>query len=237
MIKRLILALLFSIFVYTREAYAVFDFVATVQSQLEGFQKTLGKYQEIMKKATDTYTRAKRGYDAASGCIKNPSTCFAAISTIGSAMGYGISKIAVMKRIKLPEGPLLETSSQDMVNELEKGVYVKGQENAIAKTEEIRDENNAVVASDVATLWAKATSTRQAILKEDDNEQYNAALEGTSGEDEANMEKLLASQQMLSLLSAKRVNRILELHSYMLSAPSTFELVSHSNESEESSGE
>ena len=103
--------------------------------------------------------------------------------------------------------------------------------------EEIRDENNAVVASDVATLWAKATSTRQAILKEDDNEQYNAALEGTSGEDEANMEKLLASQQMLSLLSAKRVNRILELHSYMLSAPSTFELVSHSNESEESSGE
>ena len=237
MIKRLILALLFSIFVYTREAYAVFDFVATVQSQLEGFQKTLGKYQEIMKKATDTYTRAKRGYDAASGCIKNPSTCFAAISTIGSAMGYGISKIAVMKRIKLPEGPLLETSSQDMVNELEKGVYVKGQENAIAKTEEIRDENNAVVASDVATLWAKATSTRQAILKEDDNEQYNADLEGTSGEDEANMEKLLASQQMLSLLSAKRVNRILELHSYMLSAPSTFELVSHSNESEESSGE
>ena len=237
MIKRLILALLFSFFVYTREAYAVFDFVATIQSQLEGFQKTLGKYQEIMKKATDTYTRAKRGYDAANGCIKKPATCFAAIATIGSAMGYGISKIAVMKRIKLPEGPLLETSSQDMVNELEKGVYVKGQENAIAKTEEIRDENNAVVASDVATLWAKATSTRQAILKEDDNEQYNAALEGTSGEDEANMEKLLASQQMLSLLSAKRVNRILELHSYMLSAPSTFELVSHSNESEESSGE
>ena len=51
------------------------------------------------------------------------------------------------------------------------------------------------------------------------------------------MEKLLASQQMLSLLSARRVNRMLELRSYMISAPSTFELVAHSNETEENSGD
>ena len=51
------------------------------------------------------------------------------------------------------------------------------------------------------------------------------------------MEKLLASQQMLSLLSARRVNRMLELRSCMISAPSTFELVAHSNETEENSGD
>jgi hypothetical protein len=51
------------------------------------------------------------------------------------------------------------------------------------------------------------------------------------------MEKLLVSQQMLSLLSARRVNRILELRSYMLSAPSTRELVGHSKESQGNSGE
>jgi hypothetical protein len=239
MIKRLTLALVFSLFMYTQEAYAVFDFVATIESQLEGFQKTLGKYQEIMKKATDTYTRAKRGFDAASGCIKNPRTCFAALAEIGRSLDGSISKIAVMKRVQLPEDKaLLEVSSEEMVEKFESGVYVADQGDDIAKRGEIRAENDAVVASDVATLWAKAMSTRQAILQEDDNEQYNSALEGgASGEDEANMEKLLVSQQMLSLLSARRVNRILELRSYMLSAPSTRELVGHRKESQGNSGE
>jgi hypothetical protein len=130
------------------------------------------------------------------------------------------------------------TTDEEMVEKFESGVYVADQGDDIAKRGEIRAENDAVVASDVATLWAKAMSTRQAILQEDDNEQYNSALEGgASGEDEANMEKLLVSQQMLSLLSARRVNRILELRSYMLSAPSTRELVGHSKESQGNSGE
>ncbi len=238
MIKRLTLALIFSLFVYTREAYAVFDFVATIESQLESFQKTLGKYQEIKKKAMDVYTRARRGYDAASGCIKNPRTCFAAIRTIGSSV-KGIKDIAVMKNVELPEGALLEAPSEDLINKFEEGgVYKKGVKQDIQKTQEIKDENNAVLASDVATLWAKATATRQEILKEDESELYEATLTPSSTEeDEANMEKLLASQQTLSLLSARRINRMLELRSYMISAPSTYELMSHSKETTGNSGE
>lgn len=225
--KRLIIALVFSLFMYTREAYAVFDFVATLQSQLEGFQKTLGKYQEIMKKATDAYTRAKRGFDAIDGCIKKPKTCFSAIKEIKK----GISQINMLASVKIKDDQaLLEVSSGEMVQELEKAVYEKGQGKDIEKAGEKKAEINAVVAADVASLWAKAVSTRQAILAEKDDEQYNAALGGGSGEDEANMEKLLASQQMLSLLSARRVNRILELRSYMVSAPATFTVMGHSVE-------
>jgi parvulin-like peptidyl-prolyl isomerase len=234
MVKRLIIALVFSLFVYTREAYAVFDFVATLESQLEGFQKTLSKYQEIMKKASDAYTRAKRGFDAVDGCIRRPKTCFAAIKELKS----GLSKINMMSSVSLPEDKaLLEVSSGEMVEEIEKAVYVKGQGQDIKKIGEKKAEINAVVAADVAALWAKAVSTRQAILAENDEEQYNAALKGGVGEDEANMEKLLASQQMLSLLSARRVNRILELRSYMMSAPATFVVMGHSVEKDGSSGE
>ena len=43
MIKRLIIALVFSLFVYTREAYAVFDFIATLESQLENIPKKFGQ--------------------------------------------------------------------------------------------------------------------------------------------------------------------------------------------------
>lgn len=234
MIKRLIIALVFSLFVYTREAYAVFDFVATLESQLEGVQKKFSGIQEKLKKVTDAYTRAKRGFDAVDGCIRKPKTCFAAIKELKS----GLSKINMMSSVNLPEDKaLLEVSSGEMVQELEKAVYVKGQGKDIEKTGEKKDEINAVVAADVASLWAKAVSTRQAILAENDDEQYNEALKGGSSGDEANMEKLLASQQMLSLLSARRVNRILELRSYMISAPATFVVMGHSVETEQNSGE
>lgn len=234
MIKRLIIALVFSLFVYTREAYAVFDFVATLESQLEGVQKKFSGIQEKLKKVTDAYTRAKRGFDAVDGCIRKPKTCFAAIKELKS----GLSKINMMSSVNLPEDKaLLEVSSGEMVQELEKAVYVKGQGKDIEKTGEKKDEINAVVAADVASLWAKAVSTRQAILAEKDDEQYNEALKGGSSGDEANMEKLLASQQMLSLLSARRVNRILELRSYMISAPATFVVMGHSVETEQNSGE
>lgn len=232
MIKRLIIALVFSLFVYTREAYAVFDFIATLESQLENVPKKLGKGQEIMKKVTDTYTRAKRGFDAANGCIKNPRSCFAKFLTVtGQA---GLTKIALMEGVDIePNANLLEISSDEFTEKLEEGgVYKKGQDDTIAKNQELKAQNNAVVVNDIASLWAKSISTRQEILKENDDEQYKEALSDT-----ADMEKLLASQQTLSLLSAKRVNRILELQSYMISGQSTHELKGHSNPSEEDSGE
>lgn len=73
--KKLCIALFLSLFVYTREAYAIFDIMAKVQSALELYKDVENKVQQYTKKLRDIEKRARQGFDLASSCYKNPKQC------------------------------------------------------------------------------------------------------------------------------------------------------------------
>lgn len=68
--KKLCIALFLSLFVYTREAYAIFDIMAKVQSALELYKDVENKVQQYTKKLRDIEKRARQGFDLASSCYK-----------------------------------------------------------------------------------------------------------------------------------------------------------------------
>lgn len=215
--KKLLIALIFSMFLYTKEAYAVFDFIAAIQSQVESVEKFYTKIMEGYKKAIEKYTRLQRGFDTAMKCVKNPRSCAGQLAGIGNS----ISNITTVFK-KEGSNPFSETSVQDLDSQARKEIFVSGEDD-ISKISERDKKYNNVVIAEISTLWAKGVSTRQSIMKEEDNKIYKKFESSSSGEN-TSMEDILFAQNSLTLESAKRVNRILELRSYMISAPAILEM-------------
>ena len=102
----------------------------------------------------------------------------------------------------------------------------KGEKNSLSKTAEQRKKLNAVVADDIAALFAKGMVVRELIRQENAEELYSTDIDSNQG-------AILAIQNAVVLKSQERLTRILELRSYMVSAQSSAELGRNSVSSEE----
>ncbi len=231
--KKLFIILVLSLFVYSREAYAIFDIMAKVQSVLELYKDVENKVQEYQKKLRDIEKRARQGFDLAKSCYKNPKSCDTkALETWAkdSKMFYiqTMDEIRVMPGAEeLSTGNLKKKTDASLV-EVVKDVYIykRGQGDDFERINENRRHINAIVSDDTALLFAKAVATRQSILLED------GSLYQSNFNNE-NMDEILNAQNIVDIATQQRLNRILELRSYMNSGVSAAELTEQTNRTEE----
>ncbi len=230
--KKVWVILFLSMFVYTREAYAIFDIMATVQSILERYKDVENKVQEYQKKLRDVEKRARQGFDLASNCYKNPTKCDAkaieAFSKDSESYVKSLKEIKVMPGAEeLKEGDLKKKSDSSLAQTVENAyIYKRGQGQDIEKTAENRRYLNAIVADDTALLFAKGVSARQSILVEDGS-LYQSEFKNE------NMDEILNAQNIVAIATEQRLNRILEMRAYMTSAGSTAELTQQTREADE----
>lgn len=230
--KKVWVILFLSMFVYTREAYAIFDIMATVQSILERYKDVENKVQEYQKKLRDVEKRARQGFDLASNCYKNPTKCDAkaieAFSKDSESYVKSLKEIKVMPGAEeLKEGDLKKKSDGSLAQTVENAyIYKRGQGQDIEKTAENRRYLNAIVADDTALLFAKGVSARQSILVEDGS-LYQSEFKNE------NMDEILNAQNIVAIATEQRLNRILEMRAYMTSAGSTAELTQQTREADE----
>ena len=222
--KKLCIALFLSLFVYTREAYAIFDIMAKVQSALELYKDVENKVQQYTKKLRDIEKRARQGFDLASSCYKNPKQCDPkALEAFAKD-----SEIRVMPGAEeLKKGDLKKKSDKSLAQTVETSyIYQRGQGDDIEKTSKNRRLINAVVADDAALLFAKGVSARQSILVEDGS-LYQVEFKKN------NIDEILNAQNIVAIATQQRLNRILELRAYMASAGATAELTRQTREADE----
>lgn len=225
--KKLLIALFISIFAFTREAYAVFDILAQLQSALEQYKDMQNKLEEMQKKLRDIEKKARQGFDAAKGCVTNPTSCNlkglksfeAAGSSIKSLRGINVMAGAT----ELQGADLNKVSDETLSNSVVEGyVFKRGQAKDIQKSNKNSAGLNAVIAHDVATLFAKSISVRMSIIKET-GELYQKDFE------QENKEEILRAHNIVSIASNRRLNHILMLKAYMISGPATAQLQQQNN--------
>lgn len=230
--KKLCIALFLSLFVYTREAYAIFDIMAKVQSALELYKDVENKVQQYTKKLRDIEKRARQGFDLASSCYKNPKQCdpkaLEAFAKDSESYVKNMKEIRVMPGAEeLKKGDLKKKSDKSLAQTVETSyIYQRGQGDDIEKTSKNRRLINAVVADDAALLFAKGVSARQSILVEDGS-LYQVEFKKN------NIDEILNAQNIVAIATQQRLNRILELRAYMASAGATAELTRQTREADE----
>lgn len=254
--KRLCLILFFSLFIYSRAAYAIFDLPAIMQSVLEFKTEIENKYKEIMKLKDDIEKRAKQGFALAS-------SCFSSIDSGGIKGGMSGCDIKGMQkfykdtsdavkngyivRIKeLPVMPAADKLKQDL-NDLKKQmadayqntvrnsyIYKKGK-NDLKRVRENRDNINAIVTDEVSMLFAKGATTRHSIQTEENGDKENEKY--TTEFKQNNLDEILAAQNSVGILTNSRLARIVELRACMNSAPATAEMTQHSVDANDNDSE
>ena len=218
--KKLCIALFLSLFVYTREAYAIFDIMAAVQSTLELYKDVENKVQQYTKKLRDIEKRARQGFDLASSCYKNPKQCdpkaLEAFAKDSESYVKSMKEIRVMPGAEeLKKGDLKKKSDKSLAQTVETSyIYQRGQGDDIEKTD------------DAALLFAKGVSARQSILVEDGS-LYQVEFKKN------NIDEILNAQNIVAIATQQRLNRILELRTYMASAGATAELTRQTREADE----
>ncbi len=230
--KKLFIALFLSIFIYTREAYAIFDIMAKVQSVLELYKDVENKVQENLKKLRDIEKRARQGFDVANSCFKNPTKCdYKSLEALGKdSESYvkSLTEIHVMPGAdELKKGDLQKKAEKGLAQNVKDSyIYKRAQGEDIKNTSENRRQINAVVADDAALLFAKGVSARQSILVEDGSLYQNDF-------NNENIDEILNAQNIVSIASEQRLNRILELRAYMVGASSTAAMTEQTIEAKE----
>lgn len=229
--NKFFIAVFLSLFITSSPAYATFDIMATIQSGMELYKEVETKVQAIQKKISDIKKRVTQGFTAAANCFKNPLKCDikTIVSVAGDAKGAvnAINKVKALENSGLDDGEISGKDSNDLEESvLEAYQFKKGEKNSLSKTAEQRKKLNAVVADDIAALFAKGMVVRELIRQEDAEELYSTDIESNQG-------AILAVQNAVVLKSQERLTRILELRSYMVSAQSSAELGRNSVSSEE----
>ena len=230
--KKLYILLFFLFITYTREAYAIFDIMAKVESAMELYKDVENKVQEVQKKLRDIEKRARQGFEMASNCYKNPDKCdpeaLKSFAEDSESYVTSLTEIKVMPGAEeLKEGDLKKKSDSSLAQTVETTyIYQRGQGQDINKTEENRRYINAIVADDTALLFAKGVSARQSILVEDGS-LYQADFKNE------NMDEILNAQNVVAIATEQRLNRVLEMRAYMTSAGSTAELTQQTREADE----
>ena len=119
--KKLCIGLFLSLFVYTREAYAIFDIMAKVQSALELYKDVENKVQQYTKKLRDIEKRARQGFDLASSCYKNPKQCDPkALEAFAKVLDVEVSQLFSEAETLHHLSPALEMIVRLLENENEK---------------------------------------------------------------------------------------------------------------------
>lgn len=235
MIKKIIMIAVCFSFVSIQEAHAVFDIMAAIQSKLELYKDVQNKVQEIQKKASDIQKRARQGFDLASNCFKNPTKCdvkavkaFAEGSS--SFIKDNIKEIRVMPN-GIEKDELVNAGDSSFAKKVEESyIYKRRQGEDIKNTNENRKNINAVISDDVAIAFAKGVAVRQSIYQENgDLYQYEF--------NNNNIDEILNAQNTVTLATQQRLNKLLELRAYQISAQETADLTRQSLDEIPDSGE
>ena len=232
--KKLCIALVLSLFMYTREAYAIFDIMAKIESVLEQAEDYKNKIQEYAKKAREIEKRARQGFELAKSCYKNPKSCDTkALETWGKdAKQFYVEtmdEIRVMPGAEeLSDGDLNEKLDVSLIKTIQNTyIYHRGQGKDLENLNENRRQLNAILSDDTALLFAKAVATRQSILMEDGS-LYQQNFKNN------NIDEILSAQNVVDIATQQRLNRILELRAYMVSGAAAAEMSTQTIEAEES---
>lgn len=232
--KKLCIALVLSLFMYTREAYAILDIMAKVQSVLEQAEDYKNKIQEYAKKLRELEKRARQGFELAKSCYKNPKSCDTkALETWGKdAKQFYVEtmdEIRVMPGAEeLSDGDLNEKLDVSLIKTIQNTyIYHRGQGKDLENLNENRRQLNAILSDDTALLFAKAVATRQSILMEDGS-LYQQNFKNN------NIDEILSAQNVVDIATQQRLNRILELRAYMVSGAAAAEMSTQTIEAEES---
>ena len=232
--KKLCIALVLSLFMYTREAYAILDIMAKVQSALEQAEDYKNKIQEYAKKLRELEKRARQGFELAKSCYKNPKSCDTkALETWGKdAKQFYVEtmdEIRVMPGAEeLSDGDLNEKLDVSLIKTIQNTyIYHRGQGKDLENLNENRRQLNAILSDDTALLFAKAVATRQSILMEDGS-LYQQNFKNN------NIDEILSAQNVVDIATQQRLNRILELRAYMVSGAAAAEMSTQTIEAEES---
>lgn len=220
--KSLWIILLLTFVLISKEAYAVMDIMASVESGLKGYEETKNKILEYEKLVQNELTKVRQGFDSLENCFGNPTKCGGAFTDITKAV-EGVSAIGD----KLSEDGLVEQSPEKLADSIRKdGTYKKGQGKDIKKRNEMETKNNATVIDNIARLFAKGMVTHQSILLED-KDVYEAKFE------KGDLDEVIYAQSKISLNSKRRIAHILELRSYLHSAEALKELTQYNREPDE----
>jgi len=235
--KRISILLLLFCLVYTRPAYAVFDFIAAIEDGINLVIDIQNKVEQIQNKIAEIKKRITQGFALAGGCIQNPMQCDekALKNFIGAGLGV-VSKtldgVYVMKQAKLMAKENLNEQCTSCLEDEVKDTYIykRGEGDDMKRLSENRENINGIVINDTNVLFAKAITTRHAIIMEDasiyqtnfgDN---SGASDPENPKNPENIQKILRAQTFVSIYTQSRLARILELRAHMVGAEATVEL-------------
>ena len=226
------ITLLFTLLLYGKEAYAIFDPLATIMSVLEVKDEVLSQVQEIQKFKSDMEKRIKQGYALATSCFKDPSRCD--IESITSLTG----KYKTIKMFPVMEGAA-EALNRDLVKTGSKSIsdvvrneyiYHENQEKGLRVGQQNREGLNSVITNQIAILFAKGAMAKTRLQNENSAEIYkdpsSIEKQGTAGN--GDKDSILSLQATLDLMDNTRLARILEMKGYMQNAPATAGLMGKS---------
>lgn len=249
--KRFFLALLISLFVYSRAAYAIFDVAAAVQTGLELKTEIENKVKEVMKLKDDIEKRIKQGFSMLSNCFKSVSSGGISGCDIKGMQKFYDDATAMQKgivtRIKeFPVMPAAEKLKEDMnntkkqmadayQNTVRKAYIFKKGADDLKRVRENRDNLNAVITDEVSMLFAKGATTRHSIQTEENGDEENEKY--TKEFTQNNLDEIIAAQNSVGMLTDSRLARILELRACMNSAPATSEMMQHTVEANDDDSE
>lgn len=227
--KFYIAVLLITFLLCGKNAYAIFDPMATVESALELKDEIVTQVQEVQKFISDTQKRIKQGYAMATSCFKNPLKCGLNSLITGNKDGYKTIKMFPMMNdaVALLDKDLTEAKSEDVSNVVRDTYIYHDQQESLSKLRENRDQINSVVANQSAILFAKGAMMKTRLKNEESADIY----EDPSKQEQDDSIQYL--QGKLDITNATRLARIIELKAYMLHAQATSELTQQSIKEEE----
>lgn len=211
---------------YGKEANAIFDPMATVESALELKDEIVTQVQEVQKFKQDMEKRIKQGYAMATSCFKNPTKC--GFESLASLSNDGFKTIKVFPMmpgaVELLEQDLTNIKSEDINEKIRKTYIYKSGKDSLNNLKKNREGINSVVADQSAILFAKGAMMKTRLEKEDSA----AIYQDPSAENK--VDSIKYSQSKLDITSNVRLARILEIKAYMHNAQSTAELMQQSTE-------
>ena len=229
--KGYILTLLFALLLCGKNAYAIFDPGATIQSALELKDEILSQVQEVQKYKNDIEKRVKEGYAMATSCFKNPTKCdLKGISSI-SGNYTTIKMFPIMDKAAkyIGKEDLTKTASKDVSDVVRKTYIYQEGKKSLENVQKNREGINSVITNQIAILFAKGAMTKMRLQNENSADIY---IDPSSAENN-NKDSIMSLQTNLDLIDNTRLARILEMNGYMQNASVTAGLTQQSGREEE----
>lgn len=226
--KKFYIALFFSLLISTKEAFAIYDFMAKVQSGMELKTEIETKVQEYRKQLEDMQKKLTQGFSAITSCFSNPLNCdIAAFSGYFDANKDDITmvkEIPVMENATLMQSANLSEVNTESLNEEVDNAYVyqRAQGKDLGNANTYRKNINNVISQEAEILFAKGMVSRHMI--QDENNPYPSEFT------QNNIDEILKAHDTVEIMIMSRLARIVELRAQMVGAEATSELTTQSND-------